>query len=144
MNSQNENHAVQKIMEYQSRRDHSEWELRRKLGRFYSQEEIEQALKMASDQDLLANPSDLAERTSRVLHERKKGYLFIRNYLKEKGLTLPQRNEDLEIEKAVDIVIRKFHKRAPFSYKEQTQVYRLLHNRGFDEETIRKVIHEGI
>ncbi|WP_413586256.1 regulatory protein RecX [Bdellovibrio sp. HCB274] len=138
-----------KIMDLIARRNHSEQELRTKLhGRFADEdgglEAIEEAISHAKKNNWLEEPSTLAHRLADTLHSRNKGIEYINNYLSEKGLPAVESDEALELEKALAVVKNKFDEDFKFSREDKARVGRLLTSRGFDSETVRKVIYEKL
>ncbi|CAE78481.1 regulatory protein RecX [Bdellovibrio bacteriovorus HD100] len=136
-------------MDMIARRDHSEKELRTKLKEKFSDEEdvgdiIDEAIEFAKDNRWLGDPVDLAHRLADMLHRRNKGIYYINNYLKEKGLPAVETDRALELEKALAIVKNKYDEDHKFSREEKARVGRLLASRGFDSETVRKVIYEKL
>ncbi|WP_374031932.1 regulatory protein RecX [Bdellovibrio bacteriovorus] len=141
--------AKKKVMDMIARRDHSEKELRTKLREKFSDEEdvgdiIDEAIEFAKDNRWLGDPVDLAHRLADMLHRRNKGIYYINNYLKEKGLPAVETDRALELEKALAIVKNKYDEDHNFSREEKARVGRLLASRGFDSETVRKVIYEKL
>ncbi|MBO9666749.1 MAG: RecX family transcriptional regulator [Bdellovibrio sp.] len=136
-------------MEMIARRDHSEHELRTKLQASFADEEegseaIEEAMAYAKDKNWVGDPSALANRLADMLHRRNKGIYYINNYLKEKGLPSVESDRDFELEKAMAIVKNKYDEDYKFSKEDKARVGRLLASRGFDTETVRKVIYEKL
>ncbi len=141
--------AKRKVMELLAARDHSEQELRSKLrGKLSdvdgSDEAIDEAISFAAEKNWLGDPSDHAARLADTLHRRNKGICYINNYLKEKGLPTVESDSALELEKALAIVTNKFAEDYKFSREEKARIGRLLTSRGFDSETVRKVIYEKL
>lgn len=142
-------YAKKKVMDMIARRDHSEKELRTKLKEKLSDEEdlgeiIDEAIEFAKDNRWLGDPGELAHRLADMLHRRNKGIYYINNYLKEKGLPAVETDRALELEKALAIVKNKYDEDHKFSREEKARVGRLLASRGFDSETVRKVIYEKL
>lgn len=140
--------AKRKMMDMIARRDHSEKELRQKLStRFADEDEgleaVEEAIQYAKDHKWLGDPADLAQRLAEMLHRRHKGIVYINNYLREKGLPSVETDRDLELEKALDLVKNKYHE-TEFDRAAKARVARFLASRGFDGETVRKVIYEKL
>jgi regulatory protein len=156
--------ATEKIMDLLAKRNHSELELRQKLSRSctlsdapaYSEAEIEQAIAFARDNNWMLPPEEIAERTAIELGRKRKGHRFINQFLKTKGLPPVTRDADEEFRKALDVVDSKL---GPSWHLDRTEngegqplldydakkkinqkIYRLLANRGFDDETIRRVL----
>jgi regulatory protein len=141
--------AKRKVMDIVARRDHSEKELRQKLREKFSDEEdsqgiIDEAIEFAKDNRWLGDPVALAHRLAEMLHRRNKGIFYINNYLKEKGLPAVEVDRQIELEKALAIVKNKFEENHKFSREDKAKVGRLLATRGFDSETVRKVIYEKL
>ncbi|WP_291515405.1 regulatory protein RecX [Bdellovibrio sp. ArHS] len=141
--------AKKKVMDLIARRDHSEKELRTKLREKFSDEDslgeiIDEAIDFAKDQNWIGDPADLAGRLADMLHRRNKGIHYINNYLREKGLPSVPTDRDLELEKALAIVKNKYDEDFQFSREEKARVGRFLAARGFDSETVRKVIYEKL
>lgn len=86
----------------------------------------------------------LAQRWADTLHGRNKGIEYINNYLREKGLPEVNPDYDLELEKAMNVVRTKYAEDYNFSREEKAKIGRQLTSRGFDTETVRKVIYEKL
>lgn len=142
-------YAKRKVMDIFARRDHSEKELRKKLREKLGKEDdtdeiINEAVDFAKEFNLLGNPTDLAHRLADMLHRRNKGIHYINNYLKEKGLPAVESDRNLELEKALSLVKNKYEEEHKFSREDKARIGRLLASRGFDSETVRKVIYEKL
>ena len=138
-----------KVMDLIALRDHSETELRQKLEAKFSSEEslhelIDEAIDFAKNKNWLSDPQELSERHAESLHRRNKGILYINGYLSEKGLPAVTMDRDLELEKALLIIKTKYAENYEFSREEKARVGRLLASRGFDSETVRKVLYEKL
>ena len=109
---------------------------------------IEGAIEFAKTHQWICKPAGLSEKMARMLHRKNKGISYINNYLKEKGLPAVTQDRDLELEKALALVKNKYSDFPQLSYedkrKEQARVARFLASRGFDSETVRKVIYEKL
>lgn len=136
--------AREKMMRLLARRDHSEQEIRSKLRRFFEKVEIDQAIELAKQKKWLITPDKLSQNMAEMLHRKGKGYLFIVNYLKLKGLPAITRDLDREVEKAREFVLRFWQKDdlADATQKEKMKLFRQLKNRGFDGETIQSVFRK--
>jgi SOS response regulatory protein OraA/RecX len=156
--------ATSKIMEHLARRDHSELEIRQKIADGYSPEEIEAAIQYAKESRWLRPAQELAERIAENLSRKQKGHDYIAEKLREKGLPGVAKDPDAEFAKAKLLIRTKLAKKLKCSAKksvvdsglnsglesaerieyeqdeDQKKVYRLLANRGFDEETIVRAI----
>ncbi len=145
--------AKRKVMDLVARRDHSEKELRQKLRDKFSNDEdskesleelIQEAIDYAKDNRWLGDPQEMAYRLADMLHRRNKGIYYINNYLREKGLPSVDKDQAQELEKALDLVHSKWGENSETSREEKARIGRFLAARGFDSETVRKVIYEKL
>lgn len=136
--------ARNRVMDLLARRNHSELELRQKLQDDYPTAEIDAAIEFARESKWLLPADELSERVAGSLGRKRKGHRYISQFLKKKGLPPVAKDLDAEIEKGRDIVrtkmARKLASEGHIDYEDTKKVYRLLANRGFDDETIRRVI----
>ena len=133
-----------KLMDYLARRDHSELELRKKLARDFTPQEIEQAIADAREEKWLAPPLEQSERVAQMLHNKGKGHFYIIHYLRKKGLPEIPRDPQLETRKAFAIIESRFPAEGAYTMSEKQAIARHLNSRGFDEETIRRIIYEEL
>jgi len=131
--------AFNKLMIYVSQRNHSVKELRAKLRRFYEDEHIDLAISRAETHGWLMKPEELALQASLTLHRKKKGFQFIRQFLKEKGLPEVAKDPLIEIEKA-EKLLSKF--KFPLSWAQESKARQFLSRRGFDFETISATLRQ--
>lgn len=144
--------AQKKVMDLIAKRDHSEKELRQKLRKSFSRHQegealvelLEEAIEFAKDHRFIGDPEELAGRMADMLHRRHKGIHYINNYLREKGLPSVSADSDLELEKALHLVKNKYSEDYKFSRDEKARVGRFLASRGFDSQTVRKVLYEKL
>ncbi len=133
-------------MDYLAQRDHSEKEIRKKLKDKFTAEEIDVAIDFGKEQGWIPNSPEsamvLAEKTAATLRRKGKGPLYIRQYLKEKGLPPVSSQPVEELEKARELAHNKFSDFESMDNKEKAKVGRFLISRGFSLETVRKVIYE--
>ncbi len=135
--------AIQKTMDYLAQRDHSSSELRAKLARFeFSPEDIEAALGHVESKGWLLTPQALAQKVAEELHHKKKSHEYILQYLQQKELPPVPRDAELEREKALATLGKRFSPLSKHSDVDKKKIISFLHNRGFDEETIQRVINE--
>lgn len=135
--------ARNKLMDLLARRDHSEKELRTKLKqRDFASEEIELAISDARDRNWLATPKEIGAKFAESLHGKNKGIHYINHHLQVKGLPTIPMDSDLELEKARRLVENKFSRIEGLSQAERAKVGRFLVSRGFDGETVRKIVFE--
>lgn len=130
-------------MDLLARRSHSELELRRKLEGLYHEDDVADAIRVARESGWMPPPEEIAERVAVELGRKKKGHRYINQFLKTKGLPPVAKDADAEVEKARAIVHARLRKDGPFDWNDQQKIYRLLANRGFEDDTIRRVISLG-
>ncbi|MCB0365950.1 MAG: RecX family transcriptional regulator [Bdellovibrionaceae bacterium] len=135
--------AMDKLVRFLARRDHSELELQEKLGKSFTQEVVDRAIETARERKWLPDPQELAERVASALGAKRKGQLYIQNYLRKKGLPPVPRQEEQELEKARDLLKSRFDCFDNWLDHEMKQkAYRYLANRGFEDQIIKKVLYE--
>jgi len=135
--------AQNTVMDLLSRREHSEIELKRKLKiREFSEDEIQAAIGKAKEGRWLASPEDTAERLVEQLNLKNKGINYINATLAEKGLPAVKRDEALELEKAQALVKTKYSGFSEYTREQKAKVARFLASRGFDLDTVRKVLKD--
>ncbi|MES2964546.1 MAG: regulatory protein RecX [Bdellovibrionota bacterium] len=127
-------------MDLLARRNHSELELKQKLEGLFPADDIIDAIRNAQDNGWMPPAEEIAERVAIELGRKRKGHRFINQFLRNKGLPPVSKDADGEIEKARAIVFSKLRKEGPFDATERAKIYRLLTNRGFEDDTIRRVI----
>ncbi|MEK6556415.1 MAG: regulatory protein RecX [Bdellovibrionota bacterium] len=135
--------AYNAIIRYVSRRDHSEKEIRTKLGRWYTPEAVQAAVDKAYEYKWIKDASELTEIFSRSLHRQGKGLRAVNLKLKTKGLPEVKKDSELEIEKAQAALARKYKTQDPaikLDRPQKQKAYRFLANRGFDHDTIMIVL----
>jgi regulatory protein len=138
--------ARNKMMDYLAHREHTENELRLKLKDDFTPVEIDVAIQFAKDKGWVPSSEEdlraMSEKTAEVLKRKGKGQLYIDRYLEEKGLAPVKVEASEELEKARQLVENKFSDLDNMDEKEKAKAARFLMSRGFDEETVRKVIYE--
>lgn len=127
--------AQNKLMDYLARRDHSEKELREKLKKNFSHEEIDRAIQHAKDHGWMLDPTELAEKTALSLNRKGKGNLYIQQYLQNKGLPPLSAPIELEEERAMELTDVLVERGSDID-----KLQRYLKNRGYSIETIRRTI----
>lgn len=136
------NICLDRLAFYLARRDHSEKELRTKLGRKFTSEVINQALESAKQQKWLKSPEELSELVAQALHRKHKGHVYIRRFLQKKGLPGLLPEETKELEKAQYLLKMKFGSIQDFDFEIKRKAYRFLAYRGFEDHIIKKVLYE--
>jgi regulatory protein len=136
--------ARQKVMDLLAKRDHSEYELRKKLADDYPLHEIDEAIELARESRWLAPPEELSERAARALGRKRKSHRYINQFLTARGLPHVGRELDVETEKGVALVRARLRNLSSLDrqalFEARLKARRLLTNRGFDGETIRRVL----
>ena len=135
--------AIAKIFDLQGRRSHSEKELRAKLSKFFSKEEIEEALLYAKDHRLIDDPQELSERVAEGLRRKGKGIRFVNGYLAQKGLPPVKNNDQEEIEVA-STLLSKLKGRSKSKNGDKQKWALMLARRGFSPQAIHQVIGKVI
>jgi len=138
--------ARNQMMDYLAHRNHTETELRTKLQDKFPEDEIETAIQFGKDKGWIASSKEdlqaLSEEVVAVLKRKGKGPLYINRYLEEKGLVPVSMDPAEELEKARELVENKYSDFKKMDRNEKAKVGRFLMSRGFDLETVRKVINE--
>lgn len=136
--------ARHKAMDFLARRGYSEQELRLKLSRDYAEDDVEDAITHVRENNWLSAPEEIAERVAAELGRKNKGHRFVNQFLKSKGLPPVAKDLEAEVERAKAIIASKlrhdFETDGPLPFDSKAKAQRLLANRGFDIETIRKVL----
>jgi len=143
MESENGQKALDKLSLYLAKRAHSERELRQKLRKNFDSDSIDWALQAARDQEWMPDPNELSQRTGEMLHRKNKGINFINQYLSQKGLPPVSANPELELDKARVALSKKFSLESKMSFPERRKAYSFLSQRGFNGETIGKLLNEN-
>jgi regulatory protein len=136
--------AYNKMMDHLARRSFSELELRKKLSQDYAEEDVEDAVSRAREAGWLTPPEEAAERVAAELARKRKGHRYINQFLKQKGLPPVAENPDEEFSKAREFLATKlkhdFESDGPLPRELYEKAQRLLFNRGFSSETIRRTL----
>ena len=134
--------VILKMQNFLSRRDHSEQELKTKLLKHFTAQEVEEAIALAYEKKWLKSPVELAHQLAEELHRKKKGWFYILNSLKQKGLPEITCDEEKEEEKCRWWIERKFSAIKSNSLVEKQKVIRFLANKGFTQSVSHKVFQE--
>ena len=126
-----------KAMDYLARRDHSEKELVEKLAAHYPMDQVKDTITKVKERGWLLPPNELSQKVTENLNRKYKGYLYIQHFLRRKGLPGTAKNPEIEFEKANYLVQNKVK-----DLSDTKRLVSLLKNRGFDTETIGRIIHE--
>ena len=133
--------AINLVMYYLAKRDHSVKELTEKLTRKeYAPEQIDAAILFAKENNWLKDPHELSRIVNRVLNEKNKSHGYIQQYLYKKGLPEVDADPHDEIEKAKKHLLKKYGRYGDFTFSESQKAYMFLRSKGFDSETIKKAL----
>lgn len=135
--------AYEKSIDFLAKRDHSEKELREKLEqRQYTVEEIQDAIDELHERNYILPPEVLAGKVARILKERGKGLRYIVQYLGKKGLPPVDITTEEEFERGKELIERKLGMTPPFEWEQKVKIKRYLGNRGFQYDSIMRVIND--
>lgn len=126
-------------MYYLAKRDHSEQELKTKLRRRYTLEEIQDGITWAIKNKWLKPKEQLSESVARSLHNKNKGIRYINGYLSKKGLPPQSENEEQELAKAVKLLRKKILNRTIDSNL-KLKLSRFLISKGFGSAVVAKAL----
>ena len=103
----------------------------------YTDEAVQTAIEKAKAQKWLKDPAELSELFGQALHRQNRGHFAVNLRLKKKGLPALEKNDDLELKKALALIEKKSRGQTTnIDRQQQQKLYRFLANRGFDHETI--------
>lgn len=134
--------AYSKLMLYLSKRDHSIAELKKKLSKHFTFEEILGALEIAQADGVLRTAHEISEQLYAELNRKNKSYLYILKQWYQKSLPKLDMDREVELEKARNLVIKRWPNSESKSLEVQKKIYQFLVQRGFDESTSRTVAKE--
>ncbi len=136
--------AIKKAMDYLAMRDHSRSELRMKLTKHdFTPDDIDEALNHVESSGWLLPPQALAEKVADQLHHKNKSHDYIVKYLQQKELPPVPRDSSQEYEKARSLLGERVSPLSKPSTLDKKQIISYLQFRGFDHETIQRVINEN-
>jgi regulatory protein len=133
--------ALDSLTRYLALRDHSRLELRQKLSRRFSSEMVNKVLAEAEQNGWLLDEAKVAERSVAALRRRQKSQRYIEGKLRQRGLPVPAREVDSELESIRELLVRKFGEEK-LSYEDKAKAFRFLKYRGFQDRAIRQVLNE--
>lgn len=134
--------ARHKMMDYLAQRNHSEYELQQKLRRCeYTAEEIEEALSEARGRMWMPDPQELSAHLARELHRKRKSHFYILQHLQQKRLPSIEKDAEMELKKARSLIEGRFSGLSKPSAEDKKKMAQFLKNRGFDYDTIARIIH---
>ena len=135
--------AYNKMMDYLARRSYSEFELRQKLLQDYAEDDVDNAIERAKESGWITPPEEMAEKVAAELGRKRKGHRFINQFLKHKGLPPVSENADEELAKARELLearLKHDFSEGPLPRELFDKAQRILFNRGFSGETIRRAL----
>ena len=133
--------ALDKMAQYLSRRSHSKKELEQKLSRFFSSSVIKEALDQAQQKKWLEEPREISLKVANKLHSKKKSWAYIKKYLRQKDLPLPEYDPEKEKEKIKQILIKK-KAGLSSSFEDRQKLKRFLAYRAFDSSLVEESLKE--
>lgn len=140
--------CLNKIVDYLSRRDHSEKELHEKLTRKkFDPETIQKAISWARERGYIRPPEELSKILTEMLLRRGKGRNYIYQYLKKRGLPPPVLEEidkETELRKALEFAQQKIKSDTVLDRAAREKIGRKLITRGFPLDVVRTVIYERL
>ena len=128
-----------KMMDLLARRDHSEKELIEKLKDRYPLEEIRKIIFEMKSRGWILTEKELSQKVCENLNRKNKSHLFIKKNLEKKGLPAPPMDQFMEEQKAQKILHNHSNR---IGYKDKNKKALLLKNRGFDNQTILKILRD--
>lgn len=145
---QNFQTCLHKIIDYLSRRDHSEKELFEKLTKKkFTPDIIHKAINWARDHQYLRSPEELSQILTDQLLRRGKGRHYIYQYLKKRGLPSPSLekiDKDTELRKALEFARQKTKGKSDLDRAAREKLGRQLVTRGFPLEVVRTILNEKL
>lgn len=133
--------ALDSIARLLAMRDHSLHELKTKLSRRFDAEIMSAALSEAEVRGWLSDEAAIAERLAGALARKNKSRRYIEAQLKKRRLPTIHLDSDSELEKAKELLLRKFGEEK-LTYEDKAKAFRFLRNRGFDDRSIRQVLKD--
>ena len=132
--------ALKKIADHLSRRSHSEKELVLKLSKTFPLNVIEKAIGKAKQNHWLETAQELSEKVSTKLHKKNKSWNYIKNYLCERELPLPDYDREKEVKKAKALLMKKYKSLEKLSSEEKRKLKQFLAYRGFEEAVVQDIL----
>jgi SOS response regulatory protein OraA/RecX len=137
----NDTQALELLARYLTLRDHSRQELCEKLIARFGAKLISELMAEADRRGWLLPEDEIAQRAALTWERKLKGRGYIEEQLRKRGLPLPPVNEEAELVRLRDLVLKKFGEPSTLSMEVRAKAFRFLTSRGFEERTIRMVFH---
>ncbi|MGE4131947.1 MAG: regulatory protein RecX [Bdellovibrionales bacterium] len=132
--------AIDSVARWLAVRDHSRYELQVKLAQRYEEDIAAAALMQAEEHGWLADDAEIAERLVNSLNRRNKSRRYIADQLRKRRLPLVNVDGEQEIQKVLDLLIKKFGSVEAIKREDWPRAVRYLKYRGFEDRWIRKVL----
>ncbi len=133
--------ALKSLIRFLARRPYSEKELKERLLKKFPPEAAEWALAEAKKRGFMQPAGELAEMFARSLHEKNKGWLYIKSRLRQRGLPCPEYNRERELKKARALLEKKrLSAAAGAPAAGRQKAARALRARGFEGEILRALL----
>ena len=137
--------AQKKIVRLLSTRLHSRKELLLKLLRTFSPEVVEKAFLWAVEENLIVDEEKIAEQVVGELDRKLKGDIYIRLYLRKKGLPEVSLSESKEWERARQLLLKMTSKEVTMDQQKfREKAAQKLQARGYTSSCIRRIIYEEL
>ena len=114
--------------------------MRNKLKSHFNPDIIGSAIQIAKQKKWLEDPHELAHQIKFRLDNKNKSWGYIKKYLQNKELPLPDYDREKEIEKIKSLLIKK--KIKPLNYKEKLKIKSFLSYRLFEPDLISSALKE--
>lgn len=120
-------------------RDHSLHELKTKLKRRFDESLVDAVVAEAEARGWLSSEEHIAENLVAALERRGKSFAYIQLQLRKRRLPIPAMDSEKEIEKARQLLSKKFGDEK-LNFDEKAKAFRFLKYRGFPDSAIRKAL----
>jgi len=125
-----------------ARQDRSRKELEEKLTRWYTPNAVDFAVQKAEELGYIKPPAELALRYQNSHRQKGRGHYRISHELKKRGLPQLPMDREAEYSCCQSTFLKKFGETRLTSQEERAKAARYLTSRGFDLDTVKRVIYE--
>ena len=132
--------ALDRIAYFLAKRDHSKQELQQKLFGKFSEEAIQKAIDEAEEKNWILPPDEMSIKVTETLNLKRKGHLYIQNYLKKLGLPTTEMDDEREREKCLSLLESRYPNWQDLGYEEKQKPARFLQSRGFTLGIVKDVL----
>lgn len=133
------NQALDSVARFLAMRDHSLHELKTKLKRRFDESLVDAVVAEAEARGWLSSEEHIAENLVAALERRGKSFAYIQLQLRKRRLPIPAMDSEKEIEKARQLLSKKFGDEK-LNFDEKAKAFRFLKYRGFPDSAIRKAL----